>query len=345
MRILIRPRLPVLALILLAPAIPELLTGSTSVTQIVTNPVGFAIGFPLDIALYGAGALLIREFAAAYRKGWASILLLGAAYGIAEEGFEVHTFFEPSGSPVGALGSYGHLYGVNWLWALALTVFHATYSIALPILLTRLWFPEVAEARWLDPGAIAALAGLFGAEVVGFGGFVVGHGPSLGALLFFVALVALLVGLAVRAPRDLLSPRPGPRRIGRMSLVLLGTVEFAVYFLLLVLAPTRAVPAVVAGLVFVAANAGVLLVLLARVGTEDIERSEFLFAEGMLIALFVWDVLLEFILVPGILVVTAIFIYLLYRLDRTLKRRSRPTRVPSGADSPLASGSRPSDRS
>ncbi|HYB77734.1 MAG TPA: hypothetical protein VEE83_03515 [Thermoplasmata archaeon] len=337
MRIRIRPRLPVLALMLLAPGIPELLTGSTPVSELVFNPFGFVVGFSLDVALYGCGALLIREFAVAYHKGWGSILLLGAAYGIAEEGFEVHTFFQPTGSPVGALGSYGHLFGVNWLWALALTVFHATYSIALPILLTRLWFPSVKEVRWLDRGAVGLTASVFVAEVVGFG-FLVGHGPSLAALGFFVALVALLVGLAVGAPRDLLSVRPGPRRVGRNTLVALGAVEFTAYVFVLLFSATRLIPAVGAGLFLVVANAAALLVLLRTVGSEDLERSEFLFAVGMLSVLFVWDVVLEFILVPGILAVTAVFVYLLIRLDRTLKSRTAPSTVPPGAGGPPLAG-------
>jgi len=102
-RILIRPRLPVLALLLLAPSIPELLTGSTPVSRLLVDPAGFAVSFAFDIGLYGTGALLVRELTLVLRKGWASVLLWGAAYGIAEEGLAVHTFFERSGPPVGAL--------------------------------------------------------------------------------------------------------------------------------------------------------------------------------------------------------------------------------------------------
>ena len=338
MRILIRPRLPVLALLLLAPSIPELLTGSTPISELFFNPPGFAVGFTLDVALYGCGALLIREFSVAYQKGWASILLLGAAYGIAEEGFEVHTFFEPSGSPVGALGSYGHLYGVNWLWALALTIFHATYSIALPILLTRLWFPAVKDARWLDRGAVALLSVVYVGEV-GIFGFLVGHGPSPAALAFFVGVVAALIALALWAPRDLLHVSMGATRLGRATLVLLGATPFLAYVVVLVASESHGVPAVLAGLFLVAADAAVLGVLLRYVGSVDLERSEFRFAVGMLSALFAWDVVLEFIVGPEILLVTAVFVYLLYRLDRTLLARAHPPGVPVGATGPPSSGS------
>lgn len=322
---------PALALLLLAPSIPELLTGSTPISELIYNPVGFGVGFGLDIVLYGSGALLIREFTVYFRKGWASVLLLGAAYGIAEEGFEVHTFFQTSGAPVGALGAYGHLFGVNWLWALSLTIFHATYSIALPILLVQLWFPGAKDQRWLSPSTTTLLAVLYVGEVVGFGGFVVGHGPSHGVLAFFLGVVVVLVGLALWVPRDLLWPREGPRRLGAMTLGVLGATEFLVYFAVLIAASTRALPAVAMAVMVVVVDGMVVLLLLRFVGREDLERSEFRFAVGMLSILFVWDVLIEFIAVPGILVVAVFFVYLLYRLDRTLKARGTLGNVPPGA--------------
>jgi hypothetical protein len=333
LRAWVRRNLPTITLLLLAPSIPELLTGSTPISELFFNPIGFVVGFLLDIALYGCGALLIREFAAAYHKGWASILFLGAAYGIAEEGFEVHTFFLPSGPPVDALGSYGHLLGVNWLWALALTVFHATYSIALPILLTNLWFPRAAPVRWFARRGVVSLACVFVGEVVVFGSLV-GHGPSPAALAFFIALVTVLVALALWAPRYLLAVKPGPRKAGRSAIVLLGVVEFAAYCLLLVFSTTRAIPAVGAGVFLVGANAAALFLILRWVGTEDLERSEFYFAVGMLAALIAWDVLIEFIAVPGILLVSALFVYLLLRLRRTLNGRAAVLEVPLGATGP-----------
>lgn len=319
MRIQIRPRVPVLALLLLAPAIPELLTGSTPISNLYFDPAGFAIAFGLEIGLYGAGALLIREYAAAFHKGWPSVLLLGAAYGIAEEGFEVHTFFQTSGPPVNALATYGHFGGVNWLWALGLVTFHATYSIALPILLTQLWFPEVKGARWLDRGAIVLLAGVFVLEVVGFG-FLVGHGPSPAALAFFVALVAVLIFLATRAPARWLAVRPGPRRIGRGWLLVVGSLSFDAWAVVLILAGSRVVPAIVAAAFLVLVNVGVVAIVRTRVGSEGLERSKYHFAVGMLGVLFLWDVAVEFS-VPGILLVAAAFAYLLYRLGRTIDRR------------------------
>ncbi len=323
MRALIRPRVPVLALLLLAPTIPELLTGSTPVSELAYDPLQFAISFAGIVGLYGTGALLIREFAVYFRKGWASILLLGAAYGIAEEGLAVHTFFEPAGRPpVGALGAYGHAFGVNWLWALGLTGFHAVYSIALPILLVGLFYPEVRSARWLDRGAVALVASIYVFEVTLFS-LVVGHGPTPALLALFLVIEVALIGLAYRAPPDLLSVRRGASRIGSWGLAFSGTAFLAVWVFVEAVAnaPGR-FPAVAAGAVLVAVSGGVIALIVRRVGTQRLARSEFSFAAGMLGALFVWDLLVE-VAVPGVLGVAALFAALLYLLHRRLRGRER----------------------
>ena len=330
MRILIRPRLPVLALLLLAPTIPELLTGSTPITTLFFDPALFAVSLLGIVGLYGTGAVLIREFVVQFHKGWASVLLLGAAYGIVEEGLAVHTFFEPAGlSPVTNLGSYGHALGVNWLWALGLSAFHAVYSIALPILLTQLWFPAVKNRRWLDSGSVAVVAGVY-VFVVALFAVVVGHGPTPALLVLFLAILAVLVLLAYRSPADLLSVRSGPSRVGPLGLAVDGALLFAAWTLVLVLAASGGrIPAWGAGAVFVAIALGALLVVVRRVGTADLERSKFYFAVGMLGILFAWDFLIEFS-IPGILLVTGVFAYLLYRLHRTLRAREGSP-LPPGA--------------
>jgi hypothetical protein len=321
-----------IALLLVAPAIPELLTGSTPITRLVLDPPGFLVSFGLDIGLYGTGALLIREFAIVYRKGWASILLLGAAYGIAEEGFAVHTFFQRTGSPVNTLGSFGHAFGVNWLWALGLTVFHATYSIALPILWVHLWFPAQKGNRWLGRGSLVAAAVVYAGEVVIFG-ILVPHGPSPAAFLFFLVVVAILVIVAIQVPAGFLSVRAGATRLGRTGLVLAGTLGFDAWVVVLLLSGTGRVPAALAAVVLVAIDLAALALILRTVGRDDLLRSEYRFTTGMLLALFAFDLIVEFT-VPGILGVALLFAWLQYRLGRRIPDASPGTLIPSGVAPP-----------
>jgi hypothetical protein len=129
--------LPAIVLFLLAPVCGELLSSSAPPLEFF-NPLTFAT----LCLLYGGGAVLVRELAFRWRKGWVSILILGAAYGVIEEGLMVKSFFDPNWMDIGILGSYGRWLGVNWVWTVELTIYHAVISIGIPILITTLLFPE-----------------------------------------------------------------------------------------------------------------------------------------------------------------------------------------------------------
>src|SRR2546426_6098668 len=154
-------RRPLLALILLSPVIAEMLSGSTPPLEWL-NPIAAL----LLIWLYGSGVLVMRETAVRWKTGWPSVLLLGAAYGIIEEGLAVKSFFDPSWMDLGALGSYGRWLDVNWIWAVWLTIYHAVVSIAIPIFLVDWIWPRVrGQPLTSRRGYITAIALLAGATV------------------------------------------------------------------------------------------------------------------------------------------------------------------------------------
>jgi hypothetical protein len=143
----------VLTLLLLPGPTAEALTGSTPILVYLTNPVSFVT----NTLLYGGGALLIREIVRRQRMGWTSILLLGGAYGIFEEGLVVNTWANPwlpqvctivKGRASG-LCNYSRFGGVILSWASSLTIFHAVVSITIPILLVELVFAGRAPRPWL----------------------------------------------------------------------------------------------------------------------------------------------------------------------------------------------------
>jgi len=191
--------LPWLLLVLLSITFAEFLTGSTFVFLPLLNPLSavFLVG------LYGAGVLLVREARVRWRKGWPTVLLLGAAYGIAEEGLGTKTFFGPAG--VGHLAVYGHWIGVNWVWAVELAAFHAIFSIALPIAVVALVFPETEGRSFLPTRrALGFVLATFLATVAAM--FVLFNRPeipSAALVVASVAAIALLIVLARRAPRGL----------------------------------------------------------------------------------------------------------------------------------------------
>ena len=149
---------PVLLLLLFTPGIPEYLSSSSALNAIILNPPLFLFQLLANLGLYGSGALLIHDARIIWKKGWATVLILGGAYGILEEGVALSTLFDPKAGPVGSLGTYGHWLGVNWVWAAGIVPFHAIFSISIPILLLGLAIPETrAEVLLSSRGIYAAL--------------------------------------------------------------------------------------------------------------------------------------------------------------------------------------------
>ena len=152
---------PALALVIIAPMVGELLTSSAP-------PLVFFVPwvFLVFALLYGCGALLIRELMTRAGKGWPSILLLGAAYGILEEGIGAKSFFDPKWRAIGPLGVHGRAYGVNWIWTLDLILLHAAFCIGLSILTVQLIFPKQESQPWLGRGPLLAVAILYGLDLL-----------------------------------------------------------------------------------------------------------------------------------------------------------------------------------
>jgi hypothetical protein len=207
-----------LVLFLLAPLTAEVLTGSTPILVFLTQPVLLVY----LCAMYGSGAILARELTRRRGLGWPSILLLGAAYGILEAALIANSWFNPywldlcnhSAHPATGLCDYGRVWNTNLIWALSLTAFHATCSIAIPILLTERIFAQRAAQPWLHRRGIVGFSALLGTVWLAGGalfGFVLfrpqGYlhppaAPYLAAVALAVALV--WIALHLRPPvRDL----------------------------------------------------------------------------------------------------------------------------------------------
>lgn len=152
---------PIVALLLLAPIISELLYGAVRVsTLFVLVP---------EILTWGCGALLIRETVRRWKKGWTSMFLLGIAIAVAEEWVIQQTSIAPL---VGlAKNAYGRTWGVNWVYFLWAVGYESVWVVMLPIQLTELLFPARRDELWLRTRGfvIAIIAFLFGAFMAWYG--------------------------------------------------------------------------------------------------------------------------------------------------------------------------------
>lgn len=316
-------RHPVLLLLVLTPGIPEYLSGSSAFWPIVISPFGFLLFLGLNLGLYGPGVLLVREAHVRWKKGWSTILLLGAAYGLLEEGTALSTLFNPKASVVGGLGTYGHAYGVSWVWLIGILGVHIVYSVGLPILLLGLALPETRGQRFLIGRRLPLTAVIYAADIallVYITHYYVGAAP----LLVLAAVVAGLLWLvAWRIPSGLLDPpRDTPRREPRFFFV-----PGLLYFALLILVPglinAAHLPAVVAGASDLVATLLLFLGIWRAIGRSANEPQLLLLAFGAILPLAAVGLLaqwfLPLILVPDVL--AALFF-------RTLWRHYRPAPSP-----------------
>ncbi|MFZ3566200.1 DUF998 domain-containing protein [Streptomyces sp. BH097] len=205
-----RHTMPAVGLFFLAPLVGEMLLGATSLDALALLPV-LAL-------LYGSGALLIRELVRRTGRGWGSILLLGAAYALLEEGLLDQMLFNADYSgnydmvtvtpiPLAGTGAYG---------LISVLAVHALWSITVPIALMEALVPHRAARPWLGRTGLTVTAGLLalGAVVVGWGsydesGFMAPWPLLAGTAVVVAALMA--AAFLMPRPRAGLDTRHAPR--------------------------------------------------------------------------------------------------------------------------------------
>ncbi len=217
---------PIVLLLLLTPGIPEYLSTSSPLSNIILNPVFFPIQLALNLGLYGPGVLLIREALLRWRKGWATLVLLGAAYAIFEEGFALRTMFTSStAQPVGDLAVYGRWMGINWVWSAGLLIVHIVFSISLPIMLFGLTFPDLKSRSLISSRQIAALLFILLVDALILQR-VVRYMPGAGIDFLTITVMISFVLIARKVPLKILSaekfqPRRSPRFFAILGFIVL----------------------------------------------------------------------------------------------------------------------------
>ncbi len=139
-----RRLIPLLTLSILSPLFAEILSGSTPPME-AAEPLTFLSLW----GYYGSAIILIREFWIRKNGSYGSLMLLGFAYGVIEEGLCVKSWFNPHWVDLGILGTYGRIWGVNTVWAAWLTIFHGFMSVWVPIMVWRLLFPRLRNISLL----------------------------------------------------------------------------------------------------------------------------------------------------------------------------------------------------
>jgi hypothetical protein len=227
---------PALLLAFLAPMFAEVLPGATRFSSIFV--------FPIELAVWGGGAVMARAIVRKRGLGWWSLLLFGLALSIAEEFLIQQTSVAPL--VIRLKGeTWARAFGVNYIYLLWALAYESIWVVLLPALTVELIFPERRKETWLNrPGAI--LIGLLFALGCFFAWFTwtqiartkVFHqppyAPPLGWVVVALVAIALLIFIALRLPskpsgRSFTPPWP-------WLLGLLGAIWAVLWFGLVVLA-------------------------------------------------------------------------------------------------------------
>jgi len=227
---------PVLALLLVAPYLGEVLSTAKSPLELLL-PWNLALLVPL----YGGGALLCRELAHRWGLGLPGLALLGAAYGVYEEALVDRFWFDQRYADATGVGGYGQVWRTNVLLAAHLTAFHAAVSICASILIVTWLFPDCRDRTWVGGrGLVATGIAMLLVLVVTYEDYV---RPPSGPLTAACVALASLVAAASRTRRG---ARRSPRTSGtRRRSLLLGLVAFtctAAHFVLTYAVPSTGLP-------------------------------------------------------------------------------------------------------
>jgi hypothetical protein len=186
-----RYRGPIWTLLVLAPVISEVLSGSTRLSILfVLIP---------EIMVWGGGALLARELVRRWRAGAASLLCLGLALSVAEEFLIQQTSIAPLPFP-GATADFARFWGVNWLYLLFMLGFESVWVVLIPVQITELIFPDRRDQPWLRPRGLIATCIVFlvGSRVAWYG-WTQQARPRLHAAPYHPPAALILIGLAAIA--------------------------------------------------------------------------------------------------------------------------------------------------
>ena len=336
---------PILFLLLLTPGIPEYLSASSQITLLVLNPLLFFLFLAANVGLYGSGVILIREAMIRWKKGWATVFLLGVAYGIVEEGLALWTLFNPLAQPVGNLGFYGHWLGVNWVWTVGLLIFHSVYSIGLPIFLFGLTFPELRHKSLVSLRGIRI--GVLGLTVDSILLFILEsaiygpYNPGAGLMIFSGIVITAFVIAARKLPADFLKIRVSQPKWSPRKFAIVGALLFPATLLAGGFAAGANIPPEVPMIVDVAFAMVILTRAFNAMGSSNNQEQKVAFGVGLVFPIAVFGLIASIGLAnPLIVVVDLFFVLFSRRLWRKwhqwslLHRSAIQTGLPGFGESP-----------
>jgi hypothetical protein len=226
---------PALLLAFLAPMFAEVLPGATRFSSIFV--------FPIEMAVWGGGAVLIRALVRKRALGWWSLLLFGLALSVAEEFLIQQTSVAPMAIRLKG-ETWARAYDLNYVYLLWALAYESVWVVLLPTLAVELIFPERRTEPWLSRAGAIVTSALFAIGCF-FAWFTwtqiartkVFHQPPFAPPLpWVVVAIVAIAALAVVALRFPPKPPRGLEAPWPWLVALVGAVWAVLWFALVVLA-------------------------------------------------------------------------------------------------------------
>lgn len=218
---------PALGLLVLAPLLAEYLLGNVTFSELPA--------LPFLAPMYGGAALLIRELARRTGRGWPTIIVLAAAYGLFQAAVLDQSLFDPTfmghdfqtAARIPALGVSAH-------YALGFVAGHTIWSICAPIAIVETIAGTHNATPWLGRVGLAVTvvvfllgAGVIYAEHRATEDFSAPISKLLGATAVSGALICAAFAIGRRQRPKLDRPLPSPGRIGASAFLASSLLSLA----------------------------------------------------------------------------------------------------------------------
>lgn len=143
---------PALTLVVAAPLITEVLSGSTRFRAMFV--------FPIEMCVWGGGALMIQATVRRAGLRWPGLVLLGIALAIAEECLIQQSSLAPLVIKLKGI-EYARAFGLNYVYFVWALLYESVFVVVIPVCLVELMFPQRRQIPWLNRTGAIVTAILF----------------------------------------------------------------------------------------------------------------------------------------------------------------------------------------
>ena len=148
--------LPALTLMVMAPAMAEIMSGATNFSALIAFPPIFV----MEVLIWGTGAVFARYFVRKYRLGWFNLVLLALALAMAEELLIQQTSFASLVVQLKGV-EYGRAFGFNYVYFVWAMLYEAIFVVCIPVALCEMLYPDRKDNDWLNIWGMIPLIVLF----------------------------------------------------------------------------------------------------------------------------------------------------------------------------------------